>query len=337
MGRPMRGKNLFKLLKTLDLLSRPQGTTIEEMAEVLEIDRRSVYRIIKLVEELGFPVYDEAIPLERQKRWKLEESYLKKLPNMKIPDIQLTLPEIISLYLLKGEAGLYKGTEIEGQIQSAFEKLGLFVPKDTFSQLEKIKALFIAPAKMPKDYSGKERIIEQLTEAILQSKTCNIKYHSFYDDKVKHFKIDPLHFVENKGGLYLFVRATTFEEIRILAVERIQEVSISPTTFTYPENFNPEEFLETAFDLIWDDPVKVKIWFSADQARYIKERKWSKNQKIKTQKDGSIILTMDTSGKWDVKKWILSWGSDAMALEPDDLKKEIMDELASSLDFYGEA
>jgi predicted DNA-binding transcriptional regulator YafY len=330
----MRGKNLFKLLKTLDLLSRPQGTTIEEMAKVLEVDRRSVYRILNLVEDLEFPIYDEEVPLERQKRWKLEESYLKKLPNMKLPDINLSLPEIISLYLLKGEAGLYKGTEIEGHIQSAFEKLGLFVPKDTFSQLEKIKALFIASSKMPKDYSGKERIIEQLTEAILQTKTCKIKYHSFYDDKVRHFKIDPLHFFENKGGLYLFVRATTFDEIRVLAVERILEVSISSLTFSYPENFHPEEFLETAFDLVWDDPVKVKIWFSADQARYIKERKWSKTQKIKTQKDDSIILTMDTSGKWDVKKWILSWGSEAKVLEPEELRKEIRDELAASLAYY---
>lgn len=330
----MRGKNLFKLLKTLDLLSKPQGTTIEEMAKVLEVDRRSVYRIINLVEELGFPLYDEEIPLERHKRWKLEENYLKKLPNMKLPDINLTLPEIISLYLLKGEAGLYKGTEIEGQIRSAFEKLSLFVPRETFNQLEKIKALFIAPIKMAKDYSGKEKIIEQLTEAMLQNKTCNIEYHSFSDDQIKYFKIDPLHFFENNGGLYLFVRATTFDEIRVLAVERVLKVSLTPSTFIYPENFTPEEFLETAFDIIWDDPIKVKIWFSPDQARYIKERKWSKTQKIKNQKDGSIILTMKTSGKWDLKKWILSYGSEAKVLEPEDLRKEIIDELVSSLESY---
>jgi predicted DNA-binding transcriptional regulator YafY len=330
----MRGKNLFKLLKTLDLLSKPQGTTIEEMAEVLEVDRRSVYRIINLVEELGFPLYDEEIPLERHKRWKLEENYLKKLPNMKLPDIILTLPEIISLYLLKGEAGLYKGTEIENQIRSAFEKLSLFVPKETFNQLEKIKALFIAPSKMSKDYSGKEKIIEQLTEAMLQNKTCNIEYHSFSDDQIKYFKIDPLHFFENNGGLYLFVRATTFDEIRVLAVERVLKVSLTPSIFIYPENFTSEEFLESAFDIIWDDPIKVKILFSPDQARYIKERKWSKTQKIRTQKDGSVILTMNTSGKWDVKRWVLSYGCEAEVLEPEYLRQEIADEMVASLEFY---
>jgi hypothetical protein len=61
-----------------------------------------------------------------------------------------------------------------------------------------------------------------------------------------------LHFFENNGGLYLFVKAKSFGDIRTLAVERILEVSITTSSFTYRENFNPEEFLETAFDLVWD-------------------------------------------------------------------------------------
>ncbi len=208
------------------------------------------------------------------------------------------------------------------------------MPKETFGQLEKIKALFISPAKLTKDYSGKEKIIEQLTGVMLQEKTCRIKYHSFSDDQDKNFKIDPLHFFEYNGGLYLIVNTTTFGEIRTLAVERIKEIIPTTSTFRYPANFDPEEMLESAFDIVWGDPIQVKIWFSAGQTRYIKERKWSKNQKIKDQKDGSIILSMETSGSWDVKKWVLSYGPEAKVLEPVELKKEIAAELASAQGLY---
>ena len=119
----MRGKNLIKLLKALDLLSKPEGTTIEEMAAQLGIDRRSVYRLINVVEELGFPLYDDKIPLEKEKRWKLEESYLKKLPNMKVPDVNLNLLEIISLYLLRSEGSLLKGTELERYTKCIFRSI----------------------------------------------------------------------------------------------------------------------------------------------------------------------------------------------------------------------
>jgi len=330
----MRGKNLVKFLRVIELLAKPAGTTISEIAEHLEVDRRSVYRIIDVIQELGFPLYDEKIYLEKEKRWKFVDSYLKKLPNMKIPDVNLTLPEIISLYLIKGEASLFKGTEIEGNIKSVFGKLGMFLPDDTDRQLNKIKALFIPTFRFVKDYSGKDEIIEQLMDAIFKQETCHIKYHSFYDDKIKDFAIDPLHFFENDGGLYVFVNTTDFGDIRTLAVERIMEITRMGTFFAYPENFDPEELLELAFDIVYEKPINVKIWFSADQARYIKERKWSKTQEIKDQKDGSIILSMHTSGRWDIKKWVLSYGAEAQVLEPEDLRNDISDELAAAQGNY---
>lgn len=304
------------------------------MAGQLEIDRRSVYRMINLIEELGFPLYDEKVPLEKEKRWKLEESYLKKLPNMKIPDVHLTLLEIISLYLMRSEASLLKGTELEKHTRSAFGKFSLFLPKEAFSKLNKIKALFVSASKFVKDYSGKEEIIDQLMDAMLKNETCYLTYHSFYDDKIKNFKIDPLHFFENDGGLYLLVNTTTFGDIRTLAVERIQKITKTGSSFEYPEDFDPEELLESAFDIVYEDPVKVKIWFSADQARYIKERKWSENQEIIDQEDGSIILSMETSGWWDVKRWVLSYGKDAKVLEPEQLREVVATELEAACSHY---
>ena len=330
----MRGKNLIKFLKALELISKPAGATINEMAAELKIDRRSVYRMIRLIEELGFPLWDDKPPFEKEKQWKLEETYLKKLPDMKVPDVNLTLPEVLSLYLLKGGEGLFRGTEIEKNISAAFGKLGLFLPDKAFDQLKKIKALFISPAKFVKDYSGKEEIIDDLADAMLNTETCKIEYHSFYDDKIKHFKIDPLHFFENDGGLYILVNTTTFGEIRTLAVERIQEITKTGAFFDYPNNFDPEELIESAFDIVYGDPIDVKIWFSADQARYIKERNWSKSQKIEDQEDGSIILSMTTSGRWDVVRWVLSYGPEAKVIEPKKLREYIGDALTETIKYY---
>ena len=330
----MRGKNLIKLLRALEILSKPEGTTIEQMAAQLEIDRRSVYRLIEVIEDLGFPIYDEKVPFEKEKRWKLEESYLKKLPNMKVPDINLSLLEIISLYLLRSEASLLKGTELEKHTHSAFGKFSMFLPKDAFGKLDKIKALFVSASKFVKDYSGKEALIGQLMDAIMKKESCYMGYHSFYDDKIKNFKIDPLHFFENRGGLYILVNTTTFGDIRTLAVERIQDIKKTGESFEYPEDFDPEALLESAFDIVYGDPVKVKIWFFADQVRYIKERTWSKSQEIIDQEDGSIILSMETSGWWDVKRWVLSYGSGSKVLEPEGLKNEIRDELETARELY---
>ncbi|MBI4745072.1 MAG: transcriptional regulator [Deltaproteobacteria bacterium] len=330
----MRGSILIKFLKTIELLSKPDGTTIEELSEELGIDRRSVYREIAIVEELGFPLYQNEIPFEKRKRWRLDESYLKKLPNMKIPDIDLSLPEIIALYLLRSEGRMYKGTEIETALNTAFGKMEMFVPNGLYDNLKKIKTLFTSSSKFAKDYSGKEEIIETLADAMLKNRVCWIKYHSFYDDKIKEFEMWPLNFFENDGGLYLYIGKEGSDQRRTLAVERIKELATLNKTFEYPGDFDPEEVLESAFDIVHDDPVEAKIWFSADQARYIKERKWAKDQKITDQPDGSIILEVKTSGWWDVKRWVLSFGADAEVLEPEKLRKELEKELKDMVKNY---
>jgi predicted DNA-binding transcriptional regulator YafY len=73
-----------------------------------------------------------------------------------------------------------------------------------------------------------------------------------------------------------------------------------------------------------DDPVYVRIRFSADQARYIRERRWADEQTLEDEGDGAVILSLHTSGWWDVKRWVLSFGCSAEVLEPEDLRNEML-------------
>jgi len=322
------GKHLIKMLKAVDFLAKPGGATMQELGEELEVDRRTAYRIRETLEELGFPLYDDTSSLDGKKRYRFEESYLKKLPNMKVPELNLSLSELIALYFIRGNGKLFSGTDIERNIESAYTKLDAFMPEGLANKLERVKTLFVSSSKYAKDYRDKQEIIETITDAIFRQQTCLVEYHSFHDDKMKGFKIDPLRFFERDGGLYLFVRTTKYGDIRVLAVERINKLTITEATFLQPENFDPDALLDNAFSIVYDEPIDVKIRFSADISRYIKERRWSKEQIIADQTDGSIILAMKTSGRMDVKKWVLSFGAESELIEPVELRKEISAELS---------
>jgi len=45
-------------------------------------------------------------------------------------------------------------------------------------------------------------------------------------------------------------------------------------------------------------------------------------------------MEMKTSGWWDVKKWVLSYGAEAKVLEPEDLRQEIIEELTAMMKQY---
>jgi predicted DNA-binding transcriptional regulator YafY len=320
-------RHLVKVFKAVDLLSRPGGATVDDLASHLEVSKRTAYRVISTLEEMHFPLAEEPSSYHGKKRYVFEESYRKKLPNLSVPVLQLTLPEVMALSLLRGGAGLFKGTEIEKSVASAFEKLGAFAPEELAKRLDRLRILVAASGRFTKDYRDKDAVIESLTEAMLRQRTCLVEYHSFGDDRVKRFRIDPLRFFERDGGLYVFVKATTFGTILVLAVERIRKLKVTDEAFKAPKDFDPEALLESAFNLTLDDPITVRVRFSADQARYVKERRWAAKQRIADQKDGSVILTLETSGRWDVKRWLLGFGTDAELLEPADLRREIAADL----------
>jgi predicted DNA-binding transcriptional regulator YafY len=331
----MRGQNFKKFLRAIDALSRRSGVTIHELQEILGRDRTSVSRLIRTIEDLDFPVREERHPDdERVKIFKLEDSFVSKLPNISIPNLHLSPSELISLYLLRAAVQTYKGTDIETTVRSAFCKLDQFLPENFEKNISRLRTLFIGTNRMAKDYSGKEAVIDDLTRAILNNKVCRVRYLAFYDDTEKTYLIEPLHFFESKGGLYLFVRVPKYDDIRVLAVERIQDLNLTKDTFEYPEDFDPEERLSSSFDLVWDQPVQAKIWFSAPQAKYIRERRYSQDQTIHENPDGSIVLELNTSGWHEVIRWILSFGPDAEVLEPKAMREEIKESLRSSLARY---
>ncbi|WP_045217588.1 helix-turn-helix transcriptional regulator [Desulfonatronovibrio magnus] len=330
----MRGRNTINFFKALDLIARPQGATIKQLSSKLGISTRSVRRKLDLIHELNFPIYDDNDLPGREKSWKIDADYVVKTPNIRLPDIRFNIKEIIALYLLRTESRIYAGTDIEKHFNAAFERMSLYVPDNFQKHLARLKSLFISPRKLAKDYSGKEEIIDNLTMAMIRNNTCLLSYYSFSGGETKKFKIDPLHFFESNGGLYLFVQVPRYNDIRTLAVERIEKLEQTTDVFEYPEDFDPEEKLSLAFDMVYDDPIELKVVFSPDQAKYIRERRFSPKQKITDNPDGSITLVMTTSGWFDVKRWLLGFGAAARVVKPDKMRQEIVAEMKKTISNY---
>jgi len=329
----MRAKKLAKFLRVIELLGRPTGATIDEMKTELEISRKSVYDQLNFIrDDMRFHVREE-VPVigSGSKRFSLSREDVTRAGNLKVPQINLNLSEIAALYFLKSSNSLYQGTEIQDEIDKAFVKLDQYMPDEFGEKIGSIAGAFVTSPKFAKDYSDKEEILETLITAIAKQRTCLVTYHAYGKDQVKTYRIAPLQLFEHHGGLYLFSQIVKYGEIRMQAIERIQHLKMEDETFVRPEDFNAEKRLNAAFGLIYDDPVEVKIWISADLARYVKERRWAEKQTFTDQNDGSTILEMKTSGWYEVKRWILSLGSNAQLISPEELRKDYEDEIKAML------
>ena len=60
-----------------------------------------------------------------------------------------------------------------------------------------------------------------------------------------------------------------------------------------------------------------------NSARLVAERKWHESQRVRENKDGSIILELELGGLEEIERWILSWGDQAEVLEPAKLRQRL--------------
>lgn len=325
----MRGGNFIKFHKAVKLINRRQGASVSELMDELGIDRSNVYRLIDTIGGMGFPVYQKETDLPEKSKVRFHFT-----DPVEAPALRIAWDEYLALNYIRGYARLFKGTDIEKDIENAIRKIGLSLAPKYHERCDQLGTLLVPAIKFRKDYSDMGEVIDSLTESILARRVCRLTYHSFTEDEVKTYPIHPLHFFEHAGGLYLYSFIPRYEHVRILAVERIQAIEITDGTFSYPDGFDPEKRLEDAFTIYDDDPVEVAIRFSELQARYIRERIWAKGQKIRENKDGSIVLEMSTSGRWDVMRWVLGFGEDAEILEPSDLRAEIKERVGRAATLY---
>jgi len=71
--------NSVKFLKAVNLLASPAGTTINGMMKNLSVSRRSVFRLLEALEELGFPLTNEQSIPKSEKTYRLMDTYVLKL------------------------------------------------------------------------------------------------------------------------------------------------------------------------------------------------------------------------------------------------------------------
>src|SRR3972149_6280405 len=84
-----RGDQLAPQWRLLPFLGRPPGLAVEDAARELGCTVRTVWRDLRVLQEVGFPIYDEREG--RRGLWKVEVAFRDRLP------VPLSLPEVVAL------------------------------------------------------------------------------------------------------------------------------------------------------------------------------------------------------------------------------------------------
>ncbi len=164
--------------------------------------------------------------------------------------------------------------------------------------------------------------LNTLLHAIATNQVIDFIYRSFWEPNQSHRTVLPCQIVVDNGQVFLYAAdEKNHDHIRLYDVHKIYELQVMNRTFTLPKNWQfVEEFEQGRFGPFqYDESYDFKIAFYGRVARKrIHRYIWADDQQLEEfPKEEKTILSFSSSQWIPIQEWLLSFGSDAIPLEPD--------------------
>jgi predicted DNA-binding transcriptional regulator YafY len=322
-------QQLLRQWKLLQLLADSRtGFTLQEIAEHFEVSLRSIQRDISVLQVAGFPLEDVTVS-RNLKRWKMRPFGEQMAFNF---------ADMISIVMSRRFLEPLAGTPFWEGHQKVYRKVRGALGDQAIKFCEQLNRTLRVSGFGAGDYTKRGLIIDTILQGMEDKRRVLVSYQSQEATEPIEQELGPQGFIWHNGSLYLVAWSARREEIRNYKVDRMQSAEIgSDLRYAVPEEFSMDEWQKKAFGMFrgeGDQAWKVRIHFARDAARYVQESWWHDTQQFVPAPDGTVEMRLELNDLSSVTKWILSFGSNATALDPPSLVERIRRELLQMLESY---
>ena len=287
------------------------GLTSRELAVLCGVNIRTIQRDLNCLQN------ELKIPLTQQgDRYGIMGGYL-------LPPVSFSLYEAMALFLAS-RLVLHQTDESNPHIEEAMRKIAAVLPEPLGEKLGKvIRSLSKKPANP--DFM---HIYEQVALAWSTQRRMKISYLSAKSNEEKEWLLEP-YFVDMTGvgySTYVIGRGMrkAIDEITTFKLERIKQAELLEETFVIPENIDLSQQIASSWGIMFGETTEVKLKFSPQVARRVKESIWHPSQTIEDLPDGSCLFAVKVGSVLEMTPWIRGWGPDVEVLEPESLRIEFI-------------
>ncbi len=310
------------------LMCKPNGTTVKEIANALDVTERHVHNVLdQMYAVLYFDTYSDP-ENTRAVRYKA----IGDSPRIKLPDLNLTDEEIALFNQLMETAELTPalretGEKLFTKIQIMASERGKKIKIENNSRRLILNASTITKQIGENGSENATRIIREILTIIKNQYWMDIEYRPMKSaDPINWEKLYPLQLFTSNGDTYLYA-LTRNKALKMLAIERFIKINDAYPGEKVEVFYDFRKLLSDPFGIMpekLNEPYKVKLWVNDWETKYLKDKDWPDSVKIKMNDDGSSIFEAETRTHYECIAWIQARIDRVKILEPQWLKDEIM-------------
>jgi predicted DNA-binding transcriptional regulator YafY len=292
----------------------------EDLARTFETSKRTIYRDIEALCEAGVPLI--SIPGQG---YSLMKGYF-------LPPLSFTTEEATMLLLGSDLMAQSFDAQYRQAAQSASRKIAGVLPeklRNDVDYLQKsIRFISLETARNP----AEQDMLQQLRRAILERNTVRFRYHTRHSSENSHNtptfrEANPYGLVHIYNDWHLIAYCHLRQDIRNFRLDRVEDLEVLAKTFERPVNFEMREPTSDRRDLT------VRVLFDQEVIRWVREARSYYTVAEEEIAEG-LFVTLKVRQESQILQWLLSWGQHARVLEPESLRRRLIEEAEGMLRNY---
>lgn len=318
-----RGDLQIQDLRVIKLLGDAKmPVTTRQIADKLNIELRTVQRIIEVLEELPLPLRRDSQGMG---------GGIKMLGDYAL---QVTLPSnlvelaalIVAREAMRDRAD---GTLVGEAFEQFAERVLLQLKGDQRALCERFVSLYQAkPASKAASATPIARLVHK---ALDESRVLAIEYVSPGEQRPKRRDLEPHAVWVGKRNTYLVANDRQKAAVRVFALDRIRGASLAETTFTPPRDFDPKRYFGAAVDVFVGEPVALELSLGAEAVRRLGSRLPHEDARLIRRPDGGGVLHWTAPLSDELVSWMFSLGPGVAVTAPKEARLFVRDRLADAL------
>ncbi|MFT5618172.1 MAG: putative DNA-binding transcriptional regulator YafY [Arenicella sp.] len=308
--------------------------SIQEILDSCE-DQFGVRSISTIEKDLAALRLEFDAPIKYSKR---EKGYFYTDPNFKLMSVNLNEEHLVALGFVETFLEEFKFMPIFNEFSDAVDKVldGLELTK-RFNKNYRAVNKFIQIDKSPY-YKGKDTLSD-LIKVISDQSIVQIEYKKFGSETSQTYTMHPYLLKEFKNLWYLTGYAEERKQVRTFGIDRIEGFTVQKRyDFVTAEDvkFNAENFFESCYGItaLNEEPEEIILRFSPQQGNYIKAQPIHHSLSILEDNDYEFKVSLKLVNNYELRSWILGFGSSVRVLQPETLRVGILKQLKEAVESY---
>ena len=284
----------------------------EDLADIFETSKRTIYRDIQALGQAGVPLVSTP-----GRGYTLMEGYF-------LPPLSFSADEATILLLGSEVMAQSFDAQYRAAAESASRKIAGVLPEKQRAEVDYLQnsLRFIVSSRHARP--DEQAKLQQLRRAIIERRTVCFRYQRRHGDDATNIEApreaDPYGLAHVSDAWYLTAYCHLRRGMRNFRLDRMDDLTILDKTFSRPSGFSMQQQVKRNLG-----NQVVRALFDKEVARWVLESP-SFFMVAQEETPEGLLVTLHVQQEREVLQWLLGWGRHMRVLEPASLQRLIAEE-----------